>query len=138
MAERDPELEYALSALHDLFAQAPILGTLLEPSGGDLFEAEKMHQIERLLEPLLERARHGEPERAEGVIAARGMADASVLLHRTYSLIVTNVPFLGKGSNQRPFHNTSSGTTHIQDRVSQPLCSKELLDLHQKKELLPQ
>ena len=56
-----------------------------------------MHQIERLLEPLLERARHGEPERAEGVIAARGMADASVLLHRTYSLIVTNVPFLGKG-----------------------------------------
>jgi hypothetical protein len=95
LAEGDAELEYALAALHDLFAQAPLLGSLLEPSGGDLFEAEKMREIERLLEPLLARARRAEPERAEGVIAARGMADAADLLHRRYALVSTNVPYLG-------------------------------------------
>ena len=30
-----------------------MLGTLIEPSGGDLFESEKLREIERLLEPLL-------------------------------------------------------------------------------------
>lgn len=97
LAEGDQELEYALAALHDLFAQAPILGTLLEPSGGDLFEAEKIREIERLLEPLLTRARRSEPEREEGVIAARGMSDAAGMLHRKFTLLATNVPYLGRG-----------------------------------------
>jgi hypothetical protein len=95
LADGDTELEYALAALHDLFAQAPVLGTLLEPSGGDLFEAERLKEIERLLEPLLERARRAEPENVEGVVAARGMADAAQLLHRHYTVQATNVPFLG-------------------------------------------
>ncbi len=95
LAEGDTELEYALAALHDLFAQAPVLGTLLEPAGGDLFEAERMNEIERLLEPLLRKARKAEPESVEGVIAARGMADAASLLHKKYTLLVTNVPYLG-------------------------------------------
>jgi hypothetical protein len=95
LAEGRPELEYALAALHDLFVQAPLLGSLLEPSGSDLFEAEKMREIEQLLPPLIERARLAEPERAEGAIAARGMADAAALLHRRYTLQVTNVPYLG-------------------------------------------
>ncbi|WP_436637656.1 Eco57I restriction-modification methylase domain-containing protein [Microbaculum sp. FT89] len=97
LGEGDPELEYALAALYDLFVQAPSLGTLIEPSGGDLFEAEKMGEIERLLGPLLEKAREAEPEKSEGVIAARGMADAAGLLHRRYVLQLTNVPYLGRG-----------------------------------------
>ena len=95
LADGDPELEYALSALHDLFTQAPILGTLLEPSGGDLFEAERMREIERLLDPVIAKARRAEPEKVEGAIAARGMADAATLLHRRFVLQTTNVPFLG-------------------------------------------
>ena len=45
LAEGDAELEYALAALHDLFVQAPLLGSLLEPSGGGLFEVEKMRRL---------------------------------------------------------------------------------------------
>ena len=97
LADGSAELEYALAALHDLFGRAPILGTLLEPLGGDLFEAEKMKQIERLLEPLLSRVRQAEPEQREGVIAARGMSDAAAFLHQTYILQTTNVPYLGRG-----------------------------------------
>ena len=97
LADGDAELEYAFAALHDLFAQAPVLGTLLEPSGGDLFEAEKLRQVERLLDPLLASARKAEPESIEGVVAARSMADAASLLHRNYVLQTTNVPYLGRG-----------------------------------------
>lgn len=97
LADGIPEIEYALAGLHDLFARAPILGSLLEPSGGDLFETERMREIERLLEPLLDKARRAEPEREEGVIAARGMADAAKLLHQKVVLQATNVPYLGAG-----------------------------------------
>ena len=101
LADGDAELEYALAALHDLFAQAPVLGTLLEHSGDDLFEAERLREIERLLEPLLAKARGAEPESIAGVVAARGMADAASLLHRKYVLQATNVPFLGRGRQRQ-------------------------------------
>ncbi|MCC8932262.1 BREX-1 system adenine-specific DNA-methyltransferase PglX [Rhizobium sp. 'Codium 1'] len=97
LANGDEELEQALAALHGLFAQAPTLGSLLEPIGGDLIDPMRIARVEQLLEPLLEKARSGEAELAEGVIAARGMADAASFLTRKYTLQVTNVPFLGKG-----------------------------------------
>ena len=97
LADGDTELEFGLAALHDLFAQAPVLGTLLEPSGGGMFEVEKLREVERLLDPLLAKARKAEPENVEGVVAARSMADAASLLHRNYVLQATNVPYLGRG-----------------------------------------
>ena len=105
LADGDAELEYALAALHDLFAQAPVLGTLLEPSGGDMFEAEKLREVERLLDPLLAKARKAEPESVEGVVAARSMADAASLLHRNYVLQATNVPYLGRGKQDEKLAN---------------------------------
>jgi hypothetical protein len=101
LADGDTELEYALAALHDLFARAPVLGTLLEPSGGDIFEAEKMKQVEKLLSPLLAKVRQAEPEQSEGAVAARGMADAAALLHQRYVLQATNVPYLGRGKQDQ-------------------------------------
>ena len=94
LAREDPEMGYALAALHTLFSKAPILGSLMETSGGDLLRAEHMTEIDRLLEPLLLKAREAEPELLEGVISARGMTDALLLLRRTYHLLATNVPFL--------------------------------------------
>ena len=93
----NPELEFALSALHESFSEAPLLGTLLQLSGGDLFEAEKLKRVEDLLDKLLEKARVAEPETAEGAVGARGMVDAASLLHSRHTLQITNVPFLGRG-----------------------------------------
>ncbi|NYS26400.1 hypothetical protein HUK65_15545 [Rhodobacteraceae bacterium 2376] len=101
LADGKPELEYALAALHDLFARAPFLGSLIEPSGGDLFESEKLKKIEIFLNPIIERARRAEPEISEGAFSARGMADAALMLRRSYTLQATNVPFLGR-NNQHP------------------------------------
>ncbi|MER9746156.1 SAM-dependent methyltransferase [Mesorhizobium sp. M0140] len=97
LAEGNKELERALASLHDLFTQAPILGSLLEPTGGDLVNPMRIARVEDLLEPLLVRARKAEPVQVEGVVAARGMADATAFLTRKYTLQVTNVPYLGRG-----------------------------------------
>lgn len=93
----DSELRYALGHLHDLFRQAPVLGSLLEPTGGDLLGPKVMGKLEASLPGLVDRTRSAEPERAEGVVAARGMADALAVLGGRYTLIATNVPFLGRG-----------------------------------------
>ncbi|WP_366656605.1 SAM-dependent methyltransferase [Fodinicurvata sp. EGI_FJ10296] len=97
LAQGDAELAYALDAMHELFSQAPILGSLLEPAGGDLFESEKMREFTRLLSRLISRAKQLEPDVIEGAFAARGMADAINMLTGKYTLVATNVPFLGRG-----------------------------------------
>jgi hypothetical protein len=97
LAGGDTELERAFAALHDLFARAPVLGSLLDPTGGDLVDPVRIAKVEKQIEPLLERARKSEPEVVEGVVAARGMVDAAALLRRRYTIQATNVPYLGRG-----------------------------------------
>ncbi|RVA45813.1 hypothetical protein EN933_22030, partial [Mesorhizobium sp. M7A.F.Ca.US.001.01.1.1] len=80
-----------------MFAQAPILGSLIEPTGGDLGDYWRLGNIEPLLSKLLAKVRRGEPEMAMDAIAARGMVDAATILSRRYTLQATNVPFLGRG-----------------------------------------
>ncbi|HTW73112.1 MAG TPA: SAM-dependent methyltransferase [Acetobacteraceae bacterium] len=95
LANGDAELRRGLAALHDLFVQAPLLGSLIEPVGGDLVDPVRVARIEDSIIVLVERMRDAEPERAEGAVAARGMADAAAILARKWVLQATNVPFLG-------------------------------------------
>ena len=101
LANGNTDLAPALAAIHDLFLQAPLLGSLVEPIGGDLIDPTRVARVEAMLEPVIERARAAEPERAEDAIAASGMADAAAILARRYTLQATNVPFLGR-SKQAP------------------------------------
>ena len=97
LANDDTELRRGLEALHDLFAQAPLLGSLIQPVGGDLVDPMRIARIETSIDALVEKMRGAEAERAEGALAARGMADAAAILARKWVLQVTNVPFLGRG-----------------------------------------
>ena len=97
LANGDAELQRGLNALHDLFGQAPLLGSLIEVTGGDLASPTRIARIEEMIAALVEKMRGAEPERAEGALAARGMADAAAILARRFSLQATNVPFLGRG-----------------------------------------
>ncbi|WP_298128193.1 hypothetical protein [Brevundimonas sp.] len=96
LANGDDDLRQGLAGLHDLFVQAPLLGSLISPIGGDLISPQRLGRIEPLLDRLVEKTRAAEPERAEGAVAARGMADAATILSRRYDLVMTNVPFLGQ------------------------------------------
>lgn len=96
LANGDDELRSGLAGLHDLFVRSPLLGSLIDPKGGDLMSPQRLGRIEPLLDRLVAKTRSAEPERAEGAVAARGMADAAKMLSNEFTIIATNVPFVGK------------------------------------------
>ena len=102
-------LAQELRALHSVFSQAPLLGSLLDPvrslGGGTLglfdFDA---------LKELLERALATEAPATQGsadteaddarrdlALTARGLLEAAQLLAARYHLVITNVPYLSRG-----------------------------------------
>ena len=93
-------LRNSLGALHDLFAQASVLGSLIDPRAveADLFQHD-YESVRALLGNLLERERgsDGGDERTERAVAAQGMARAAELLVGRYHLVITNVPYLARG-----------------------------------------
>ena len=95
-------LREGLMRLHQLFTQAPLLGSLLSPgkSKGDLFGADYRELSELLRDAL---AREGTGKRKEGeegwdsALSALGLLDAARLLDGRYQLVITNVPYLARG-----------------------------------------
>ena len=91
------QLRGSLDALHDLFRQAPLLGSLIDPRTlkRELFQGD-YESVQALFAAAAasERATFEQTERA---VAAQGMARAAELLARSYHLVVTNVPFLARG-----------------------------------------
>ncbi|PWC39740.1 SAM-dependent methyltransferase [Azospirillum sp. TSO35-2] len=94
-AQLDSRIRTGLERMYDLFEKAPVLGSLIDPrrAGGDLFGADW-----DLLEPILTLAlADGSDEVAEMAVAAQGLAKAAELLAKQYVLVMTNVPYLGRG-----------------------------------------
>ena len=99
LANGHSRLREGMGKLYDLFAQAPHLGSLIDPrrEGGDLFVAGFTE-----LQPLLEKALAKEKVQQDADtiavgVAAQGIARAAELLLREYTLVATNVPYLGRG-----------------------------------------
>ena len=90
-------LRASLGVLHDLFVQAPVLGSLIDPRAlqADLFQHD-YESVRALLGVLLEREGAND-ERTERAVAAQGMARAAELLAGRYHLVITNVPYLARG-----------------------------------------
>ena len=88
-------LRRVFETLHGLFLQAPTLGSLLDPRRADesVFR-EDFDRIRPLLDSVLA-ADEPDLERRERAVAASGIADAARLLASHYSLVATNVPYLG-------------------------------------------
>jgi hypothetical protein len=102
-------LKQELRALHGVFSQAPLLGSLLNPmrslGGGSLglfsFDALK-DLLERALAtetPATQWRAGSEADDASWDLAltARGLLDAAQLLQGRYHLVITNVPYLSRG-----------------------------------------
>jgi hypothetical protein len=95
------QLRTGLSQLHDTFSLAPLLGSLLDPRKshkGDLFEADY-----EALKDLLNEALARESLKAESTwdiaLAAQGLLEAARILEDSYHLVITNVPYLGRGQH---------------------------------------
>ncbi len=88
-------IKQGLEKLYDLFEKAPILGSLIDPSmatHGDLLEA-KFDELEPFLKPIFESTESNEA--TEMAVTAKGMTKAAEILAGKFTLVVTNVPYLG-------------------------------------------
>ncbi|MDO3535951.1 Eco57I restriction-modification methylase domain-containing protein [Ralstonia pseudosolanacearum] len=101
-------LRQELRLLHASFAQAPLLGSLLDPARS--LRSDLATSSFDTLRDMLERALGSErPVTLRGqtselqddtwdlALTARGLLDAAQLLNARYHLVVTNVPYLARG-----------------------------------------
>jgi hypothetical protein len=88
-------IKNGLLNLHRLFSQAPTLGSLIDPKQlkADVFAAD-YETIHPYLSSVL-KAEKADDEIRERAIAAAGMVKAADLLAGEYTLVITNVPYLG-------------------------------------------
>ncbi|MBX3384510.1 MAG: hypothetical protein KF864_13490 [Phycisphaeraceae bacterium] len=95
---REP-LKNGLRNLHAQFSKAPELGSLIDPTAlpGDLIAADYETMLPFLADVMAEEAK-GDSESFERAVAAQGMAKAAEILAGDYTLVITNVPYLGRGS----------------------------------------
>lgn len=96
LAGSDGRRQDLMAWLYSMFKMAPLIGSLIDPRrlGKPMVEDEV-----RSLLPLLEQALSNEApanERRELLITAQGVVAAARLLSRDFTLVVTNVPYLGR------------------------------------------
>lgn len=97
-----------LAHMHELFSDAPELGSLIDPNE---LPAEGFAADFETIKPLLDRilaAESGDEEARERAVAARGMATVAEILTGDYTLVVTNVPYLGRSKQSSRLRDFSS------------------------------
>ncbi len=97
LAQAHTALRNALDLLHDEFQDAPVLGSLLSPSEGFAASVAHMDMSQLVQVALAEEDNEQYAERQEAAIMAQGMARAAALLAESYTLVMTNVPYLARG-----------------------------------------
>ena len=85
-------LRLSLEWMHDAFQDAPVLGSLVNPSATAAAELVDWADLSEVLAQAL--AQEPSEERREAAIAAQGLAKATEMLAASYHLVVTNVPYL--------------------------------------------
>ncbi len=104
LAGGDEKLQNGMERLFELFEKAPVLGSLINPRAekGDLLEAA-FHQLQPLLEKAFSQEASTEHRKLnaenflEMAVTARGLAKAAEILAGQFTLVATNVPYLGRG-----------------------------------------
>jgi hypothetical protein len=96
IAGSDGNLQNGMARLYRLFKNAPVLGSLINPRSAqdELLEAS-FHELQPLLEKAL--AQESTDDNAhEMAVTARGLAKAAEILASQFTLVATNVPYLGR------------------------------------------
>lgn len=97
LANGDADLRDQIERLYEMFLHAPHLGSLIDPVliGGPLFQgiyADLQPRLARRLAKFI-----GDADQTVVGVAAQGIAKAAELLSARYTLVITNVPYLGRG-----------------------------------------
>jgi hypothetical protein len=97
MAGDNERLRNGMERLYRLFQKASVLGSLINPRAaeGDLMVAG-FHELQPLLEKALAQETQDDTTH-EMTVTARGLAKAAEILAGQFTLVATNVPYLGRG-----------------------------------------
>jgi hypothetical protein len=90
------KLRRGMARLYRLFEDAPLLGSLIDPRAreGDLLVAT-FHELQPLLEKALGQEVRDDTTH-EMAVTARGLTKAAEILAGQFTLVATNVPYLGR------------------------------------------
>jgi hypothetical protein len=94
LAGNDNQLKIALDWMYEEFKDARILGSLFDPANAGMPVGVHWSDIAPLIRKAI--GKEKEDEAIEAGVVARGIAKAVELMVSKYSLIVTNVPYLGR------------------------------------------
>ncbi|ACU89424.1 Eco57I restriction-modification methylase domain-containing protein [Desulfomicrobium baculatum] len=93
------DLRFHFEQLYNLFTKAPTLGSLINPHrflGRGLLDESGMRVLMQVLRTAIKFESTASDKYELGVVAA-GLTKAAELLAERYTLVVTNVPYLGRG-----------------------------------------
>jgi hypothetical protein len=97
LAGDDERLQNGMRRLYSIFQDAPTLGSLINPSTPEnRLDTATFSDLEPLLVEALSDGR--DVEVRERGVAAKGIARAAEMLSEHYTLVSTNVPYLGRGN----------------------------------------
>jgi N-6 DNA Methylase len=101
LANENDRIQRGMTRLHALFKDAPVLGSLIDPlaAEGNLIEAD-FHELQPFLEKALAHETKDDTT-LEMAVTARGLAKAAEILAGHFTLVVTNVPYLGRGKQEK-------------------------------------
>jgi hypothetical protein len=118
LAGDNERLRNGMKRLYRLFDKAGVLGSLIDPCSAEngLLEATFI-ELQPLLEQALTRDEKAEAK-LEAAVTAHGIAKANLILGRKFTLVVTNVPYLGR-------RKQSSDLVEFSDK-EYPLSSSDL------------
>lgn len=88
-------LTIALDWIYETFQQAPVLGSLFNPTRTDAVKILQWDELSNALKQALKQEQNDEQQ--EVAVVAHGLAKSATLLSGHYHLVVTNVPYLASG-----------------------------------------
>ena len=92
-------LRFYFGQLYDMFSHASTLGSLINPNrflGSHMLKKEEVQRLFAALETVIASDPATAPEQHELGVAAQGLTRAAELLAKQYTLVLTNVPYLGR------------------------------------------
>lgn len=101
LAGESDKLQRGMARLYRLFQNGPVLGSLINPRAGgegNLIEAgfQELHPL--LAKALAEES--SDDSALEMAVTAQGIAKAAEILAGQFTLVATNVPYLGRGNQE--------------------------------------
>jgi hypothetical protein len=124
IAGHNQKLRNGMERLYRLFENAPVLGSLINPRAG---EGDLLVAAFPELQPLLEKALAEETKddtAHEMAVTARGLAKAAEILAGQFTLVATNVPYLGRGKQDQMLQDYCE-RVHLEAKADLATCFVE-------------